>query len=63
MTLVAAMERPVAILTSARDTWLALHIVLVLAGYAALAIMAAASVFYLVQERRLKSKKSSAILQ
>ena len=63
MTLVAAMERPVAILTNARDTWLALHIVLVLAGYAALAIMAAASVFYLVQERRLKNKKSSAILQ
>jgi ABC-type uncharacterized transport system permease subunit len=63
MTLVAAMERPVPILTSARDTWLALHIVLVLAGYAALAIMAAASVFYLVQERRLKSKKPPRILQ
>lgn len=58
MTLVAAMERPVAILTGARETWLAVHIVLVLAGYAALAIMAAASVFYLIQERRLKTKKS-----
>jgi ABC-type uncharacterized transport system permease subunit len=58
MTLVAAMERPVAILTGARETWLAIHIVLVLAGYAALAIMAAASVFYLIQERRLKTKKS-----
>jgi ABC-type uncharacterized transport system permease subunit len=63
MTLVAATERPVPILNSARDTWLALHIVLVLAGYAALAIMAAASVFYLVQERRLKSKKSPRILE
>jgi ABC-type uncharacterized transport system permease subunit len=63
MTLVAAMERPVAILSNARDTWLALHIVLVLAGYAALAIMAAASVFYLVQERRLKTKKSAKILE
>jgi len=58
MTLVAAMERPVAILTGARETWLAIHIVLVLAGYAALAIMAAASGFYLIQERRLKTKKS-----
>jgi ABC-type uncharacterized transport system permease subunit len=58
MTLVAAMERPVAILTGARETWLAIHIVLVLAGYAALAIMAAASFFYLIQERRLKTKKS-----
>jgi len=58
MTLVGAMERPVAILTGARETWLAIHIVLVLAGYAALAIMAAASVFYLIQERRLKTKQS-----
>jgi ABC-type uncharacterized transport system permease subunit len=63
MTLVAAMERPVTLLNNARDTWLALHIVLVLAGYAALAIMAAASIFYLVQERRLKTKKSPRILE
>ena len=56
MTLAAAMERPVAILTGARETWLAIHIVLVLAGYAALAIMAAASFVYLIQERRLKNK-------
>ena len=62
MTLVAAMEKPVPILNGARDTWLALHIVLVLAGYAALAIMAAASVFYLVQEHNLKTKKSTRIL-
>ncbi|HYK57907.1 MAG TPA: cytochrome c biogenesis protein CcsA [Bryobacteraceae bacterium] len=63
MTLVAAMERPVAILTGARETWLAIHIVLVLAGYAALAIMAAASFFYLIQERRLKTKKSLGLFQ
>jgi ABC-type uncharacterized transport system permease subunit len=63
MTLVAAMERPVAILTGARATWLAIHIVLVLAGNAALAIMAAASVFYLVQESRLKAKKSQRLLE
>lgn len=63
MTLVAGMERPVAILTGARETWLAIHIVLVLAGNAALAIMAAASVFYLVQESRLKAKKSQRLLE
>jgi ABC-type uncharacterized transport system permease subunit len=63
MTLVAAMERPVGILTGARETWLAIHIVLVLAGYAALAIMAAASFFYLIQERRLKSKKSQRLIE
>ena len=63
MTLVAAMERPVAIFATVRETWLAIHIVLVLAGYAALAIMAAASVFYLIQERRLKTKKPARLLQ
>jgi ABC-type uncharacterized transport system permease subunit len=36
---------------------------LVLAGYAALVVMAAASVFYLVQERRLKSKTSPKLLE
>jgi ABC-type uncharacterized transport system permease subunit len=63
MTLVAAMERPVAIFATVRETWLAIHIVLVLAGYASLAIMAAASAFYLIQERRLKTKKPARLLQ
>jgi len=59
-TLVAAMERPVGTWSDVRvrDAWLVVHIVLVLAGYAALLLAAVASVFYLVQERRLKSKRA-----
>jgi len=60
MTLVAAMERPVAVLTDVRvrETWLAVHIVLVLAGYAALLLAFVASILYLMQERRLKTKRT-----
>ena len=39
-----------------RDAWLLLHVTLALAGYAALLVAVAASIFYLVQERRLKHK-------
>jgi len=39
-----------------RDAWLLVHVALVLVGYAALLLMAGASVFYLIQERNLKSK-------
>ncbi|MGH9558391.1 MAG: cytochrome C assembly family protein [Bryobacteraceae bacterium] len=65
MTLVAAMERPVASWPNVgvRDTWLIVHILLVLAGYAALLLTAVASIFYLIQERRLKNKRSSALLE
>src|SRR6266404_7520569 len=65
MTLVAGMERPVAAWADirVRDAWLIVHIVLVLAGYAALLLTAVSSVFYLVQERRLKSKKSQTLLE
>jgi ABC-type uncharacterized transport system permease subunit len=65
MTLVAAMERPVASWpdASVRGVWLVVHIVLVLAGYAALALTAVASVAYLIQERRLKTKQASALLE
>ena len=65
MTLVASMEQPVATWPNVgvRDAWLIVHIVLVLAGFAALLLTAVASVFYLVQERRLKSKRSSALLE
>ena len=45
-----------------RDAWLIVHIVLVLAGYAALLLTAVASIFYLIQERRLKSKKRTSTL-
>jgi ABC-type uncharacterized transport system permease subunit len=65
MTLVSAMERPVASWPDAnvRNIWLVVHIVLVLAGYAALALTAVASVAYLIQERRLKTKQASALLE
>lgn len=65
MTLVASMERPVAAWPNVgvRDAGLIVHIVLVLAGYAALLLTAVASVFYLMQERRLKNKRGSALLE
>lgn len=65
MTLAAATERPAAVLADVRgrETWLALHIVLVLAGYASLILTAAASIGYLVQERRLKTKKPARLLE
>jgi ABC-type transport system involved in cytochrome c biogenesis permease subunit len=65
MTFIAALERPVATWPNVgvRDAWLIVHILLVLAGYAALLLTAIASVFYLVQERRLKNKQASAWLE
>ena len=63
MTLVAATDRPGAALTAGRQTWLVVHILLVLAGYASLLLTAAASVCYLVQERRLKTKKPIRFLE
>jgi ABC-type transport system involved in cytochrome c biogenesis permease subunit len=62
MTLIGAMQVPVGSWStrSTRDAWLAFHVVTVLFGYAALLVTAVASVFYLVQERHLKSKKTMA---
>ncbi len=59
MVLVATMGNPVSAWTSkaVRDAWLTIHIILVLLGYASLAIMAVASLLYLIQERELKAKK------
>ena len=59
MTLVATLGNPVSAWTSpiVRNTWLTVHIVLVLLGYAALLFTAVASLLYLFQERELKSKK------
>ena len=58
MALLGATEIPVASWASPRlrDAWLLLHVALVLLGYAALFLTAGASVFYLVEERRLKRK-------
>jgi ABC-type uncharacterized transport system permease subunit len=65
MALIAALERPVASWPNVgvRDAWLVVHIFLVLAGYAALLLTAIASLFYLVQERRLKNKQASSWLE
>ena len=58
MTLVGSLRSPVGSWSTPalRDAWLLVHISLVLLGYASLLVMAAASVVYLIQERRLKSK-------
>ena len=58
-TLVATMGNPVTAWSSpvVRNTWLTVHIVLVLLGYAALLLTAVASLLYLFQERELKTKK------
>ncbi len=65
MVLGAAMEQPMVPSEdgSLRDIWLIVHILLVLAGYAALFFTALSAVAYLVQERRLKSKQGSALLE
>src|SRR5450759_4990737 len=61
MALVATLGNPVSAWSSpiVRTTWLTVHIVLVLLGYAALLFTAVASLLYLFQERELKSKKPS----
>jgi ABC-type uncharacterized transport system permease subunit len=46
-----------------RDFWLIMHILLVVAAYAALFFMALSAVAYLIQERRLKNKQGSALLE
>lgn len=65
MTLVSSMEQPVASWPNVqvRDAWLVVHVVLVLAGYAALLLTAVAAIFYLVQERRLKRKTGPSLLE
>ena len=59
MTLVGAMEEPILSWPSSgvRSAWLLLHVMTVLLGYASLLLTAVASIFYLIQERQLKSKR------
>lgn len=59
MTLIGATEFPVAAWSSpgVRNAWLLVHITSVLVGYAALILAAVASIYYLVQEGRLKNKR------
>lgn len=59
MTLIAALRNPVGTWSSetVRSTWLIVHIVLAVMGYAALFFTAVAAVAYLLQERQLKQRK------
>lgn len=65
MTAVASFRVPAGSWESTmeRDTWLAVHIVLVLAAYASLVLTAVVSFLYLIQERQLKTKKSISLLE
>ncbi|MBI3209188.1 MAG: cytochrome c biogenesis protein CcsA [Candidatus Solibacter usitatus] len=64
MTLVGAMEMPVAGWSTPRlrEGWLLTHILSVLSGYAALLLTAGASFFYLIRERQLKRKSPVALM-
>ena len=65
MTLVGALGSPVSSWSDpkVRDAWLLIHVGLVLTGYAAMLLMAAGSVAYLIQERQLKSKRGRLLLE
>jgi ABC-type transport system involved in cytochrome c biogenesis permease subunit len=58
MTWIASTEGPLAVWTNprVRDAWLIVHVTLILCGIASIVITAGASIFYLVQERKLKRK-------
>lgn len=64
LTLVAAAgQQPfVQMPLGVRKGWLITHIALIFAGYAALVLSCGASLLYLIQERMLKSKRSTGIL-
>jgi ABC-type uncharacterized transport system permease subunit len=63
LTFVAAVgQQPSAFASSAQKGWLIpVHIALIFTGYAALLFSFGASLLYLVQERRLKSKNPSSL--
>ena len=65
LTQIGAMETPMLSWpnTGVRNAWLLLHVMMVLLGYAALLLTAVASIFYLVQERQLKQKKSVGVFK
>ena len=64
LTFVAAMgEQPaVFIQLVSHKGWLIAHIILIFTGYAALVLSFGASLLYLLQERRLKSKKPTSLI-
>jgi len=64
LTFVAALDEQPVLLTSfvSHQGWLFAHIVLIFTGYAALLVSFGASLLYLLQERRLKSKKPTSLI-
>lgn len=58
MTFMSALRNPIATWSSeaARNTWLIVHVVAELIGYAALVFTSIGSLLYLIQERQLKRK-------
>jgi ABC-type uncharacterized transport system permease subunit len=64
LTFVAAVDQQPVLLTSfvSHKGWLVAHIILIFTGYAALMLSFGASLLYLVQERRLKSKKPASVI-
>ena len=64
LTFVAAVDQQPVLLTSfvSHKGWLAAHIFLIFIGYASLLVSFGASLLYLLQERRLKAKKSTSLI-
>lgn len=64
LTFIAAVDQQPVLLTQyvSHKGWLVAHIILIFTGYAALVLSFGASLLYLVQERRLKAKKSSSLI-
>ncbi len=59
----AAHQQPFPLISPiARSGWLIAHITLIFAGYAALFLSFSASLLYLIQERRLKSKRPGGVM-
>lgn len=52
---------PGSIFENLKSSWVLVHVVLIIIAYAAFIVAAGAAVFYLLQERQLKSKKPSAL--
>ncbi|MEP6643670.1 MAG: cytochrome c biogenesis protein CcsA [Acidobacteriaceae bacterium] len=57
----ATRQQPFFLASGLRTGWLFAHITLIFAGYAALFISFGASLLYLIQERRLKSKQAGSM--
>ena len=64
LTFIAAVDEQPVLLTTfvSNKGWLVAHIILIFTGYAALVLSFGASLLYLLQERRLKSKKPTSLI-